>query len=172
MKIPSTISNHKEFHKKIADNYRGPIVVSTGFTDESYEDYVINTFKENEKIYLLHCVSSYPTALSDCNMAVVKHYSELAEKEKESKIIPGYSSHDIGSLASIIAVANGAKMVEKHVKLGDVDWVHFDKVALDLNTGDFKDYVDDIRKAELSIGSPVKQILPTEHHKYEVVSNQ
>jgi len=166
IKIPSTISNHVDFHRKLAEKYKGPIVISTGFTDQSYEDYVIKTFGKNEKVYLLHCVSAYPTPLEDCNIAVISHYSQLSKTNPA--IVPGYSSHDIGSFSSILAVANGAKMVEKHVKLGDVDWVHFDKVALDLKTDSFKNFVKDIRKTEMAQGSPIKRIMSTEHHKYEV----
>ena len=166
IKIPSTISNHSDFHKKIADKYKGPIVISTGYTDQSYEQYVLDTFAKNEKIYLLHCVSSYPTNNKDCNIAIVNHYKELAKEHKN--LIPGYSSHDQGSFGSVLAVAAGAIMLEKHVKLGDVDWVHFDKVALDLESGEFKDYISDVRKAEEALGSSVKRVLPNEHHKYEV----
>lgn len=166
IKIPSTISNHSDFHKNIAKNYHGPIVISTGYTDQSYEEYVLETFSKNAEIWLLHCVSSYPTHNKDCNIAVITHYKELAQRNK--KIIPGYSSHDQGSLASVLAVAAGARMLEKHVKLGDVDWVHFDKVALDLESGEFRKYVEDVRKAEEALGSSIKRILPNEHHKYEV----
>lgn len=166
IKIPSTISNHRDFHQQIAKSYTGPIVVSTGYTDQSYEDYILETFRNNEKIYLLHCVSSYPAAMQDCNIAVVRHYAEISQKF--SRVVPGYSSHDLGSLASILAVASGARMLEKHVKLGDVDWVHFDKVALDLKTDSFKKYVKDIRNTEMVLGSPLKEILKSEHHKYEV----
>ncbi|MCK6618199.1 MAG: N-acetylneuraminate synthase family protein [Cyclobacteriaceae bacterium] len=167
IKIPSTISNHRDFHQQIANVYKGPIVISTGYTDQSYEDYVLKTFASNEKIYLLHCISAYPTPLHDCNVSVVRHYAELAKKYPT--LIPGYSSHDIGSFGSMLAVASGAKMIEKHVKLGDVSWVHFDKVALDLKTDTFKKFVTDIRNTELALGSPVKRVLPSEHHKYEVV---
>jgi N-acetylneuraminate synthase len=170
VKIPSTISNHRDFHTQVARHFQGPIVVSTGYTDQSYEQYVMDTFKLNEKIYLLHCISAYPTTLQDCNVAVIKHYAELALQYPT--IIPGYSSHDLGSFASVLAVASGARMLEKHVKLGDVEWVHFDKVALDLKTDSFKKYVKDIRDAELALGSPHKRILPTEHHKYEVVKTK
>jgi N-acetylneuraminate synthase len=69
----------------------------------------------------------------------------------------------------MLAVASGARMLEKHVKLGDVDWVHFDKVALDLKTDSFKNYVKAVREAEVALGSPVKRVLASEHHKYEVV---
>lgn len=166
IKIPSTISNHTDFHSQIAANYKGPIVISTGFTDQSYEEYVLDTFTENEKIYLLHCTSSYPTLLEDCNIAVVGHYHRLSQEH--SNLVPGYSSHDVGSFASSLAVAHGAKMLEKHVKLGNVDWVHFDKVALDLDNDEFAHYVKDIRNAEIALGSPIKRKLSNEHHKYEV----
>jgi sialic acid synthase SpsE len=170
VKIPSTISNHRDFHQQIADAFQGPIVISTGFTDKSYEDYVLKTFRRSEQIYLLHCISAYPTAMNDCNVAVVKHYEELSKKYPT--IIPGYSSHDIGSMASVLAVASGARMLEKHVKLGDVEWVHFDKVALDLKTDSFKKYIDDVRDAEIILGSSEKKILESEHHKYEVVKQK
>lgn len=167
VKIPSTISNHHDFHRQVADQYKGAIVISTGYTDHSYEEYVLKTFKKNSLIYLLHCISAYPTAMHDCNVAVVRHYAELAKQYP--RVIPGYSSHDLGSFGSLLAVASGARMLEKHVKLGDVDWVHFDKVALDLKTDEFKRYVQDIRNAEVALGSPVKRVLPSEHHKYEVI---
>jgi N-acetylneuraminate synthase len=166
IKIPSTISNHRDFHQQVAKSYQGPIVVSTGYTDQSYEQYILDTFKSNEKIYLLHCISAYPAAMQDCNIAIVKHYADLAQRY--TTLIPGYSSHDLGSFASILAVASGARMLEKHVKLGDIDWVHFDKVALDLKTDSFKKYVKDIRNTETVLGSSLKEILKSEHHKYEV----
>jgi sialic acid synthase SpsE len=108
--------------------------------------------------------------LHDCNVAVVNHYTELAKANP--KVIPGYSSHDLGSFGSVLAVASGARMLEKHVKLGDVDWVHFDKVALDLKTDAFRNYVSDIRSAEVALGSSQKKVLASEHHKYEVVNTK
>jgi len=164
IKIPSTVSEHCDLHAKIASDYKGPIVISTGFTEQSYVGYVLKTFSENEKIYLMHCVSAYPTPRSDCNVAIVGAYAELARSQP--RIVPSYSSHDVGSMGSMLAVAAGARMVEKHVKLGDVEWVHFDRVALDLRTAAFSDYVRDIRIAEEMVGSPIKKILPSENHKY------
>jgi sialic acid synthase SpsE len=166
LKIPSTISNHRDFHSKLAQSYYGDIVVSTGFTSADYLDYVLETFESNEHIYLLHCVSAYPTPLDACNIAVVRSYSELAKRNP--KIIPGYSSHDLGSLGCMLAVASGARMVEKHVKLGDVDWVHFDKVAIDLSGGEFDEFVNSIRSCESIMGQAEKKVLECEHHKYSV----
>ena len=164
VKVPSTISNHRGFHQELAEVYHGAIVVSTGFTEQEYVDYVLETFAKNELIYLLHCISAYPTPRNACNIAVVRAYEAL--RRRYGKIIPGYSSHDLGSLGCMMAVASGAKMLEKHVKLGDVDWIHFDKVAIDLTTSDFKKFVDDVRIAEEITGTEEKVILDCEHHKY------
>jgi len=66
----------------------------------------------------------------------------------------------------MLAVAAGAKMVEKHVKLGNLDWIHFDGVALDLYNNELKNFVKDIRKAQLMCGTKHKSIHKAEHHKY------
>lgn len=164
IKVPSTISNHRDFHARLSDLYHGPIVISTGYTEQEYVDYVLQTFSNNEIIYLLHCISAYPTPRQACNVAVVRSYQTISRQHP--KIIPGYSSHDLGSLGCQLAVAAGARMLEKHVKLGDVEWVHFDKVAIDLSSDEFARLVHDIRAAEEMIGSEHKHVLDCEHHKY------
>ena len=60
----------------------------------------------------------------------------------------------------------GAKMIEKHVYYEKKPWGHFDKVALSLKNNEFKNFVKDIRNAELIYGSEIKKILKSEHHKY------
>ena len=57
-------------------------------------------------------------------------------------------------------------MIEKHVKLGDVSWAHFDEVALDLTDNSFQNFVEDIRRVEKIMGSEEKKIQLSEHHKY------
>lgn len=69
-------------------------------------------------------------------------------------------------MASALAVAAGAGMVEKHVKLGNTEWAHFDAVAVDLATEGFKEYVHNIRNAQVHVGSGEKKVTPSEHHKY------
>lgn len=166
VKLPSTISQHRDFIETVAKEYRENIVISTGFTDQAYEDFIVDTFQESAALYLLQCTSAYPTPPDDCNVAVVRHYSHLARQYQN--IRPGYSSHDVGSTGCMLAVAAGARMVEKHVKFGDTDWAHFDIVALDLNGNDFAEFVTDVRLAERITGSEVKKPIDTEHHKYWV----
>lgn len=168
LKLPSTISEHVDYLKYVAANYTGALVLSTGMTDAEYEGFVLENFSRCEKLYLLQCNSAYPTPVHDCNIAVVRHYNELAGRD--SRIVPGYSSHDFGWKASVLAVGAGAKMLEKHVKLGNTEWAHFDAVAVDLTTPDFSEYVDHVREAELIMGSESKQINQSEHHKYFAAS--
>ncbi len=167
LKIPSTISNHRNYIQKFAQTYTGDVVVSTGFTDSSYEKFILNLFKDSNKtLWLLQCTSSYPAPADACQISVVRHYHDL-HKSKYPNVLAGYSSHDIGSLGCMMAVASGAKMVEKHVKLGNVVWVHFDGVALDLYHDNFKKFVSDVRKAQIMCGSEIKTIHQNEHHKYK-----
>ena len=149
----------------MAKKYTGDIVISTGLTSPEYEDYILDKFKNNSKIYLLQCTSSYPTKDEDCSVSVVRHYRDLSKNN--DRIIPGYSSHDLGSTASCLALAAGARMIEKHVKMRSVFWSHFDSVSLSLENDDFLNFVQDIRSAEIICGSEIKQIKSSEHHKYK-----
>jgi sialic acid synthase SpsE len=150
IKIPSTVSNYRGLYEHIAKD-SPEVVISTGMTDQGFTDYVLDLFGDP---YLLHCVSSYPAPPEDLNLSVIKNYHKS-----------GYSSHDEGWLGSVMAVAAGAKMIEKHVKLGSTDWVHFDHVALDLET-EFPDYVKMLRQAEVMMGDGNKRIMDSEFHKY------
>lgn len=166
IKLPSTISEHTDYLKTVAQNYTGDLVISTGFTDKQYENFIFENFRNANKIYLLQCTSAYPTPMEHTQIGVIRHYYNLSKTD--SRIIPGYSSHDIGSICSMMAIAAGARMIEKHVKFGDVTWSHFDQVAVDLANGDFRQFVDDIRKAERVVGNEEKVIHNSEHHKYRV----
>ena len=124
----------------------------------------MNKFKKNKKLYLLQCTSSYPTRDQDCNIGVISGYRDLSKKYQQ--IIPGFSSHDLGSSASIMSIAAGARMIEKHVFYETKPWAHFDKVALNLKNGEFKKFVDSIRNAEEIYGNEKKIKLKSEFHKY------
>ena len=65
----------------------------------------------------------------------------------------------------MFAIFAGAKLIEKHVKLGNSDFGHFDETALDVRL-EFGEYVNMLRKAEMINGTPEKRILKSEHHKY------
>ena len=164
VKLPSTISEYRDYLALVAQDADCGIVLSTGMTDQAYEDWVLETFARAPQLYLMQANSAYPTPPADCNVGVVRHYDRLSRTNP--RIVPAYSSHDPGWFGSALAVAAGARMVEKHVKLGHTDWAHFDAVALDLTGAEFRDYVARIREAEVIVGSETKAVAPSEHHKY------
>jgi sialic acid synthase SpsE len=164
VKLPSTISEHRDYLAHVARNYSGSIVLSTGMTDRNYENWVLQTFGKCDLLYLMQANSAYPTPQHDCNVGVVRHYHTLSRNH--THIVPAYSSHDFGWLASALAVAAGARMVEKHVKLGNTEWAHFDAVAVDLTTSAFRDYVAGVRDSEMIVGSETKKVNESEFHKY------
>lgn len=164
IKLPSTISEKKSYLEKVGAEWKNGLVISTGMTGSDYEQFILQSFCKAREIYLLQCTSAYPTPENDAGIGVIRHYRDLSLQDL--RIIPGFSSHDIGSLCSQMAVAAGAKMIEKHVKLGSVQWAHFDEVALDLSTDEFTKFVADVRKAERIVGSEGKKIFESENHKY------
>lgn len=90
-----------------------PIILSTGMAKieeiRKTIDLLNSRFKKN--ITLLHCVSSYPTRLEDLNL------NFMHKLEKLFKCPVGLSDHTEGEIASLTAVALGAKIIEKHVTL-------------------------------------------------------
>lgn len=164
IKLPSTISEKKSYLEKVGRDWSGGLVISTGMTGPEYEEFIFSSFKRSSRIYLLQCTSAYPTPESDAGIGIIRHYRDLSMQD--SRIVAGYSSHDIGPLCSQLAVAAGARMIEKHVKLGSVHWAHFDEVALDLASDEFSNFVREIRRTEKIAGREEKIIFSSEHHKY------
>lgn len=160
IKLPSTITNNRDYIKKVLNEFEGELILSTGMTGEEYIEFIMKYHNKKSKIYLLHCISSYPVGILDTNLKMISRFNQLG-----NNIVAGYSSHDIGSKASVYSVFAGAKMIEKHIKIGNTDFGHFDETALDVNI-EFPEFVNDIRIAESILGSNVKSILTCEDHKY------
>jgi N-acetylneuraminate synthase len=70
LKLPSTISERRDLHHRVAREYTGNVVISTGFTTGEYEQFVLNAFAGNERIYLLQTNSAYPTPPFECSIGL------------------------------------------------------------------------------------------------------
>lgn len=129
-----------------------PILLSTGMcTMQEVKEAVAAILEEgNEKIILLHAVTSYPTHPEHVNLNAI----QTMIKEFPGLDI-GYSDHTIGITASICAVAMGARVVEKHFT--------YDKNAsgpdhmLSANPEEMRAIVDHIRTFEVMRGSGIKR---------------
>ena len=90
-----------------------PIVLSTGMANKEEISEAIKTIKKqkNNKIILLHCVSSYPAPIDDCNLIMVK------ELRDEFSLNTGLSDHTLRNEAALTSISLGSVFIEKHFML-------------------------------------------------------
>ena len=123
-----------------------PVILSTGIATKSDIQLAIDTVRStgNENITLLKCTSSYPAPLSEANLRMLNQYKQDFDVEV------GLSDHTEGYIAPIIAVSQGAKLIEKHFilnkKIGGPD------ASFSLDYDEFKKMVYHIRDAESALG--------------------
>jgi N,N'-diacetyllegionaminate synthase len=151
IKIGSGERNNTPFLGRLG-SFGRPVIVSTGMcsiedVDESVQAIAAGGCRE---VAALHCVTSYPTPPEQLNLGAMDAMRTVFSGPV------GYSDHTEDHLASMAAVARGARIIEKHVTiLRDVpnaqDW----KVSC--GPDDFPDYVVGLRRVEAMIGSGRKQ---------------
>ena len=89
------------------------LILSTGMSSQEEIDETIKYLNNHSADYsLLHCHSAYPAPIHHINLKYIKSLLKI----KGPKNI-GYSSHDIGNVASIMAISLGAKIIEKHITI-------------------------------------------------------
>lgn len=124
-----------------------PIVISTGIATSDDIQLAVDTCRSvgNNDITLLKCTSSYPAPIEEANLCMIK---DLAER---FGVKSGLSDHTIGSVSPIVAVTQGATMIEKHFimdrGIGGPD------ASFSMNEEEFIRMVKDVRMAEASLGS-------------------
>ena len=147
IKLPSAMLSNFNLLMKL-HNCSKPVVISTGMATR---DDVIKASKvigENLK-GVLHCVACYPTKDEDSNMYKLLSLQKIFEHEEEISI--GYSGHETGWQPTLIAIALGANMIERHITL-DKSMYGTDQSS-SLTPVEFKQMVDEIKRTRESLGS-------------------
>ena len=123
-----------------------PIIISTGIATADDIELALETCKKegNNQIALLKCTSSYPAPMGEANLIMIK---DLADR---FGVISGLSDHTLGITAPVIAVTQGAKIIEKHFildrSIGGPD------ASFSLNEEEFTQMVKAVREAEVALG--------------------
>ena len=123
-----------------------PIIISTGIATEEDIELAIKTCKDvgNTNITILKCTSAYPTKAEDVNLLT------MVDIATRFNVRTGLSDHTLGIEAPVVAVALGAKVIEKHFildkNIGGAD-AHFS-----LDEKEFKAMVTAVRTAEKMLG--------------------
>ena len=102
----------------------------------------------------MHCNSDYPTNIKDVNL---RAFDQLKEK---FGLKLGYSDHTTSQEVPIIAVAMGAKIIEKHFTLNKN--LKGPDHAASFNPKEFKTLVENIRKTEVILGKNKKIVTASE----------
>lgn len=139
-----------------------PAIVATGMADLGEVEPVVSIFEKagNPHLVLLHCVSNYPCSDASLNMRAMNTLAQAFG------LPVGYSDHSEGFLAVMIAVAMGAKVVEKHLTL-DKTLPGPDHKASS-TPEEFAELEQNIRRAERMLGSPRKARQAEEQQMAEV----
>lgn len=149
LKVASTDLTNLLFLRKIAKSGK-PIFLSTGMSYLAEVELALEEMQQyNQNIVLLQCTANYPIADHEANLNVINTYKSLFD------IIVGYSDHSTGIGASPYAIPMGARVVEKHFTL-DTEQQGPDHEA-SLNPNQLKEYVKEIRKVELYMGTSIKK---------------
>ncbi len=132
-----------------------PILLSTGMSTEGDVDHACSVVRDqwaclqaNPGLSLLHCVSAYPAPLSDVNLAAIRSLQEKCDAV-------GYSDHTLGIDVAVLAVAAGARIVEKHFTI-DREYSDFRDHALSADPEEFKTLAKRIREVSDLLGSSSK----------------
>lgn len=146
-----------------------PVIVSTGSATISEVDSVVDLFKSHradkplaENLFLMHCVSEYPTSISDCNLQSIPLMADRYALEV------GWSNHVIGPLACYSAVALGASSIEVHVTNNKFDRAFRDH-ALSFEPQELKPLVKALNDIHLCRGNFEKKPTATELENVKLI---
>jgi N-acetylneuraminate synthase len=122
-----------------------PFICSTGMSSEAEIKGSVGLLRRLGASYaLLHCNSTYPTPFKDVNLSYLPRLKEL------SGSVVGYSGHDRGFAIPLVAVAMGARIVEKHFTIDRNMEGNDHKVSL--LPDEFAEMVRQIRNVEEAMG--------------------
>jgi len=129
-----------------------PIILSTGMcTLQEVRESVSAVLQEgNDKLILLHAITSYPTHPQNVNLAAMQ---TLMREFPELDV--GYSDHTLSPVACLCAVAMGARILEKHFT--------YNKTAdgpdhmLSADPAEMKWLVEAVRSFEVMRGTGIKR---------------
>ena len=132
---------------KYAASKGKPMIISCGMGSEEEIEDAVNACRSvgNDQIVLLKCCSEYPAKIEDMNLSLIP------VMKNRFNVMVGLSDHSAGYEAATLAVAAGARVIEKHVMLDSAE-DNPDK-GFSMTMTEFKEMVDMVRRTEIILGS-------------------
>jgi N-acetylneuraminate synthase len=152
-KIASACLTDSDLLRRVRSNGK-PVILSTGGSKLSQIQMAVEILGQ-EDLVILHCIADYPAKDEDINLSGINTFKNIFPG------IPiGYSGHEADILPSLMAVAMGACVVERHVTL-DKNMPGSDHKA-SLEPNELNELVIGIRRFEKLRGNGIKTVLPAE----------
>jgi N-acetylneuraminate synthase len=151
-KVPSASLTDHDLLRCLRSTGR-PVILSTGMsTIEQIREAV--ALLDQDRLVLTHATSTYPCDPGELNLNMIGTLREMFSCPI------GYSGHEVGLITSVVAVALGACMVERHITLDRAMWGG--DQAASVEPGGFERLVKYVRVTEKSLGDGVKQVYESE----------
>ncbi len=134
-----------------------PVILSTGMcTLDEVDEAVAVVSQHNDRIVVLHCVSTYPFDVELANLRMIPVFVR-----RYPHAVIGYSGHEkSGHIISVAAVVLGAKLIERHLTLDRT--MRGPDHAASLEPRGFEYLIENVRKVEVALGTGEKRILDSE----------
>lgn len=131
IKIASALNQNEELIKMAGESGR-PILLSTGMSTLEEMDNSVNYLEKytNGNYILLHTNSTYPTPNNELNLSLIRTIKERYH------CLVGYSGHEDNLEPTVIAVALGACVIERHITLSHDMWGSDQKSSLEVHAMD------------------------------------
>ncbi|MBM4134994.1 MAG: hypothetical protein FJ245_14665 [Nitrospira sp.] len=139
-----------------------PILLSTGMGTLEEVRIAVETIAKQvgwetlaDRLAVLHCVSLYPTPLAEVNLRAIGTFASTFN------LTVGYSDHTVGIEAAVLALSQGARIIEKHFTLDKTRTSYRDH-ALSADPADMKRLTSVAHEFERILGSGQKEPSPAE----------
>lgn len=151
-KIPSASLTDHNLLRHLRKTGR-PLILSTGMsTMEQIQEAVAVVGTDN--LMITHATSTYPCEPNELNLKMIQTL-------RDSFPCPiGYSGHEVGLIPTVVAVAMGACLVERHITLDRAMWGS--DQAASVEAGGVERLVKYIRVTEQALGDGVKRVYNSE----------
>jgi N-acetylneuraminate synthase len=151
-KVPSASLTDHELLRHLRTTGR-PIILSTGMSTMEQIRSAVDVLGEQD-LLIAHATSTYPCDPDELNLRMIQTL-------RQNFSCPiGYSGHEVGLIPSVVAVAMGACLVERHITLDRALWGN--DQAASVEPGGFERLVKYIRVSEQALGDGVKQVYESE----------
>lgn len=151
-KIPSAALTDHNLLRHLCKTGK-PLILSTGMSTIEQIKVAVDVLG-SEDLIITHATSTYPCDSTELNLRMIGTL-------RETFPCPiGYSGHEVGLVTSVVAVALGACMVERHLTLDRATWGNDQSASVE--PGGFERLVKYIRVTEAALGDGVKKVYESE----------